>query len=65
MGFRGVGLRIGRIFLFQIFRLKVPGEVIDPDDDGFRADDDGKGLCSIFNMISLGLEDHVETCAEE
>ena len=51
--------------LFQIFRLKVPGGEINSDDDGLCADDDGKGLCSIFNMISLGLEDHGETCAEE
>ena len=29
--------------LFQTFRLSVPGEEIDSDDDSSRAGDDGKG----------------------
>ena len=57
MGLRGGGFRRGRSLLFQIFRLKVPGREIDSDDDGLCADDDGKGSCSIFKKISLGLED--------
>ena len=28
-------------FIFQIFRVKVPGGEFDSDDDGLRADDDG------------------------
>ena len=57
MGLRGGGFLRGRSLLFQIFRLKVPGREIDSDDDGPCADDDGIGSCSIFNKISLGLED--------
>ena len=57
MGFRGGGLRRGRIFLFQILRLKVPGRELDSDDDGLCAGDDGMGSCSIFNKFCLGLED--------
>ena len=55
--FRSVVFFIG-LLLFQIFRLKVPGREINFDDDGFFADDDGEGSCSIFNKICLGLEDH-------
>ena len=29
------------LFIFQIFRVKVPGREFDSDDDGLRADDDG------------------------
>ena len=39
--FRSVVFFISSL-LFQIFRLKVPGREIDSDDDGLRADDDGK-----------------------
>ena len=45
------------LLLFQTFRLSVPGGEIDSDDDGPRAGDDGKGSCSIYYPISLGLED--------
>ena len=29
------------LFIFQIFRVKVPGREFDSDDDGLRAEDDG------------------------
>ena len=45
------------VFYFRFFRLKVPGRAIGSDDDGPCVADDGIGSCSIFNKISLGLED--------
>ena len=45
------------LFIFQIFRVKVPGGEFDSDNDGLCAGDDGMGSCSIFNKFCLGLED--------
>ena len=47
-------------FYFRFSDLRFLEREIDSDNDGPCADDDGVGSCSIFNKISLGLEDQCE-----